>query len=141
MNLKAIGQRIKQAREIIGLTQEQLAEKVNLSTSHMSVIERGVKPPKLETFVEIVNVLKVDANSILADVLSVSNEIVSSQLSSDCPHFPRHNKEDSWIMDTLIQETMIIDKYILPEEPLKNALFPCLQVYVNRQACFKNVSK
>lgn len=41
MNLKAVGQRIKQAREVKGLTQEQLAEKVNLSASHMSVIERG----------------------------------------------------------------------------------------------------
>jgi transcriptional regulator with XRE-family HTH domain len=106
MNLKAIGQRIKQAREIIGLTQEQLAEKVNLSTSHMSVIERGVKPPKLETFVEIVNVLKVDANSILADVLSVSNEIVSSQLSIRLSALSAtQQKKILRIMDTLIQET------------------------------------
>lgn len=106
MNLKAIGQRIKQAREIIGLTQEQLAEKVNLSTSHISVIERGVKPPKLETFVEIVNVLKVDANSILTDVLSVSNEIVSSQLSIRLSVLSAtQQKKILRIMDTLIQET------------------------------------
>jgi len=81
VNLKAVGKRIKQAREVKGLTQEQLAEKVNLSASHMSGIERGIKPTKLETFFEIVNVLEVDANSILADVLSVSNKIESSKLS------------------------------------------------------------
>lgn len=106
MNLKAVGQRIKQAREIKGLTQEQLAERVNLSASHMSVIERGVKPPKLETFVEIANILEVDANSILTDVLSVSNEIVSSQLSIRLSALPTtQQKKILRILDTLIQET------------------------------------
>lgn len=106
MNLKAVGQRIKQAREAKGLTQEQLAEKVNLSASHMSVIERGIKPPKLETFVEIANVLGADANSILADVLSVSNKIVSSQLSAKLSALPSaQQKKILRVLDTLIQET------------------------------------
>lgn len=106
MNLKAVGQRIKQAREAKGLTQEQLAEKVNLSASHMSAIERGVKQPKLETFVEITNVLKIDANSILADVLSVSNEILSSQLSIRLSTLPViQQKKILRVLDTLIQET------------------------------------
>lgn len=51
MDLKAIGVRIKEAREAKGFTQEQLAEIVGLSPTHMSVIERGVKAPKLETFI------------------------------------------------------------------------------------------
>jgi transcriptional regulator with XRE-family HTH domain len=106
MNLKAVGQRIKQAREAKGLTQEQLAEKVGLSASHMSVIERGVKPPKLETFVEITNELGVDANSILADVLSVSNEIISSQISVRLSALPMtQQKKILRVLDTLIQET------------------------------------
>jgi transcriptional regulator with XRE-family HTH domain len=106
MNLKAVGQRIKQAREAKGLTQEQLAEKVGLSASHMSVIERGVKPPKLETFVEIANELGVDANSILADVLSVSNEIISSQISVRLSALPvTQQKKILRVLDTLIQET------------------------------------
>ena len=49
MNLKAIGSRIKAAREKKGLTQETLSEMVDLSPMHMSVIERGVKPPKLDS--------------------------------------------------------------------------------------------
>lgn len=44
MDLKAIGRRIKAAREAKGLTQEALAELVNLSPMHVSVIERGYKP-------------------------------------------------------------------------------------------------
>ena len=57
MDLKAIGTRIKEAREAKGFTQEQLAEIVGLSSTHMSVIERGVKAPKLETFIKIANAL------------------------------------------------------------------------------------
>ena len=43
MNQKAIGQRIKKAREKKQLTQEQLSELVDLSPMHISVIERGAK--------------------------------------------------------------------------------------------------
>ena len=43
MDLKAVGQRIKAAREAKNLTQEELAALVNLSTTHVSVIERGLK--------------------------------------------------------------------------------------------------
>lgn len=40
MDLKAVGQRIKSAREAKNLTQEELAALVNLSPTHVSVIER-----------------------------------------------------------------------------------------------------
>lgn len=40
MDLKAVGQRIKAAREAKNLTQEELAALVNLSPTHVSVIER-----------------------------------------------------------------------------------------------------
>ena len=106
MELKAIGQRIKQAREAQGLTQEQLAERVGLSPSHISVIERGYKTPRLETFVEILNILKVDANSILTDVLSVSNEIASSLLSNKLSALSQtQQKMILRVLETLIQET------------------------------------
>ena len=49
MDQAAIGSRIKAARERAHLTQEQLAEIVDISPTHMSVIERGVKTPKLPT--------------------------------------------------------------------------------------------
>ena len=48
--LKVVGQRIKMAREAKGLTQEDLAAMVELSPTHVSVIERGLKAAKLDTF-------------------------------------------------------------------------------------------
>ena len=41
MDAKTVGQRIKAAREKKNLTQDELAALVNISTTHMSVIERG----------------------------------------------------------------------------------------------------
>ena len=49
VDLSAIGSRIKVARERKHFTQEDLAAIVDLSPTHISVIERGVKPPKLAT--------------------------------------------------------------------------------------------
>ena len=79
MNQKAIGRRIKSARERKRLTQEQLAELIDLSPMHISVIERGVKPPKLETLVNIANVLDVSADNLLQDVVDNQEKVVSSE--------------------------------------------------------------
>lgn len=81
MNLKAIGTRIKEARESNNMTQERLAEIVGLSPTHISVIERGVKAPKLETFIKIANALNVTSDALLLDVLDNSLQITANELS------------------------------------------------------------
>lgn len=80
MDLQVVGQRIKMARESKNLSQEDLAEMVDLSPSHISVIERGVKTTKLDTFVSIANALEVSADTLLVDVvehsvLGITNEL------------------------------------------------------------------
>ena len=67
MDLKAVGLRIKTAREAKGLTQENLAAIVDLSSTHISVIERGMKTVRLDTFVAIANALDVSADTLLVD--------------------------------------------------------------------------
>lgn len=80
MDLSPVGSRIKAARENKKLTQEELAEMVELSPAHISVIERGVKPPKLETFVRIANALDVSADSLLVDVVENSTKGIACEL-------------------------------------------------------------
>lgn len=80
MDLQVVGQRIKMAREAKNLSQEDLASMVDLSPTHISVIERGVKTTKLDTFVAIANALEVSADALLVDVvehsvLGVTNEL------------------------------------------------------------------
>ena len=81
MDLKAVGQRIKEAREAKGFTQEDLAAVVNLSPTHVSVIERGLKVAKLDTFVAIANALDVSADSLLIDVVTRSTTGATNELS------------------------------------------------------------
>lgn len=62
MDMQAIGRRIKIAREEAHITQEELAARIGCTPQHISAIERGVKTPKLETFVTIANTLNVPSD-------------------------------------------------------------------------------
>ncbi len=92
MDLSAIGGRIKAARERKHLTQEDLAAIVDLSPTHISVIERGVKPPKLATFVSIANALGVSADSLLQDVVEHATEGISNELAADIMKLPANER-------------------------------------------------
>lgn len=93
MDLKAVGQRIKAAREAKNLTQEELAALVNLSTTHVSVIERGLKVTKLDTFVAIANALDVSADALLIDVVTHSVIGVTSELSDMIGKLPKDEQK------------------------------------------------
>lgn len=75
MDTEKLGARIKEARVKKGMTQEELAEKLGLSVQHISVLERGVKVPKLENFVNIANLLEVDANTLLKESLLYVSDV------------------------------------------------------------------
>ena len=65
------------------LTQEELAALVNLSTTHVSVIERGLKVTKFDTFVAIANALDISADALLIDVVTHSVTGVTNELSGN----------------------------------------------------------
>ena len=83
MDLKAVGLRIKQAREAKNLTQENLAALVDLSPTHISVIERGMKTVRLDKFIAIANALDVSADSLLVDVVTHSVDGLANGLISN----------------------------------------------------------
>lgn len=93
VDLSPIGSRIKAAREKKGITQEELAIMVDLSSTHISVIERGVKPPKLETFIRIANALCVSADSLLVDVVECSTKGVACELYNYMENLSQKEKE------------------------------------------------
>ena len=67
MDYYAIGQRIRKIRQARGLSQEKLAEKVGISTTHMSHIETANTKMSLSTFTEIATVLEVRTDELLYD--------------------------------------------------------------------------
>ena len=59
-----IAKRIKDARKLSGLTQEQLAEKISISTNAVAKLENNLMTASLQTLVNIVNVLNIDMNTL-----------------------------------------------------------------------------
>ena len=99
MDMIAIGSRIKEAREQAHLTQEELAEIVDISPTHMSVIERGVKTPKLDTFVRIANALHLSADALLQDVVTPVTDSITAELSVRIGRLPQ--KEQNRILNAI----------------------------------------
>ena len=67
MDCKEMGSRIKKARLNQNLTQEQLAELLDMSVSYVSLIERGSRNATVETLLNIADVLHVSVASLLQD--------------------------------------------------------------------------
>lgn len=85
MNLDTIGKNIKKYRLEKKLRQEDLAEKTDLSTNYIGMLERGEKIPSLETLINILNILEISADMVLSDVLNtgytVKNSILDDKLA------------------------------------------------------------
>ncbi len=65
INFKVIGQRIKTLRKEHLLTQEELAESLNISTEHLSRIETGSYRPSLNLIEKICDILSVDESDLM----------------------------------------------------------------------------
>jgi len=62
---KSIGARLKTARKNRHLTQEQLAEMLNISQKHYSEAERGLVGLSIKHYVELSNILDVSLDYLL----------------------------------------------------------------------------
>ncbi len=111
MKLDTIGKNIRKFREIKKLRQEDLAEKTDLTTNYIGMIERGEKIPSLETFINILNSLGVSADMVLSDVLdngyTVKNSLLNEKLEKLVPEDRNRIYE---VIDTMMKHS----KQILP---------------------------
>jgi transcriptional regulator with XRE-family HTH domain len=65
--LRRLGERVREQRRSRGLTQEALAETLDLSVAYVSLIERGGRNPPYTTVVAIARALGVAPSRIVAD--------------------------------------------------------------------------
>lgn len=63
-----LGMRIMYFRKKKGLTQEQLAEKINYSRNQIQRVEKAKAQPSLELIFEIAEVLEVDADKLFKPI-------------------------------------------------------------------------
>ena len=63
--LRAIGDRISARRKAVGLTQERLAEKMDVSIQMISNIERGIKAIRIDNLINLCAILDTSTDYIL----------------------------------------------------------------------------
>lgn len=114
MKLDTIGKNIRKFRLARKLRQEDLAEKTDLTTNYIGMVERGEKIPSLETFIKIVNALGVSSDMVLTDVLETGYTVKNSMLNEKLEKLEKLVPEDRnriyEVIDTLVKQS----KQILP---------------------------
>ncbi len=66
-DLRRLGERIREHRHTKGLTQESLAQALNLSVAYVSLIERGGRNPPYTTVLAIARALGVAPGRIVTE--------------------------------------------------------------------------
>ena len=82
MDLTLIGLRIKKAREAANITQEELAQAVGCTAKHIGAIERGLKTPRLDTFIIIANTVGASADMLLQDLINCPVDELAGELAA-----------------------------------------------------------
>lgn len=104
MDKLTMGDRIKETRKMRGLTQEQLAEKVDITLEYISQIERGLKVPSMQVFVGLVDALDVSADYLLRDYVSTRNLYGDKQIGSKLERLtPKQRVALEALIDTYIE--------------------------------------
>ena len=71
MDLVKIGSYIAEKRKALGLTQKQLAEKLNMSDKSVSKWERGICLPDVSIYMELCSILRISINEFLAGAKTI----------------------------------------------------------------------
>ena len=93
MDYKRLGERIREERKRLNLTQAQLAEDIDISDTYMGAIERGERSLTLDTLVRLVNRLGVTVDYMLADSVSDTDSNIMEQFKQITDGQPLERKQ------------------------------------------------
>lgn len=104
INYTQAGFQIRNRRKELGLTQEIVAEKVDITPSYYSQIESGVRKAGINTFVNISQVLSLSLDSILCNHINISSfenfDIIDKKIFYHLNDLNQLEKE--YILDVII---------------------------------------
>ena len=104
MDKLTMGNRIKEARKNQKLTQEQLAERLDVSVEFVGQIERGLKLPSMQVFVKLIEALNVSADYLLRDSVSTGQLFGENALGRKIENLkPKQRIALEALIDTYIQ--------------------------------------
>ena len=105
-DLCRIGSRLREARQAKHLTQAQLAEMLDRSTAYIGMIERGKRLPSLMTFLDILEVLEVTADSILCDVVNYVSKSRLAEYDKAIEALPKKERDKLFkVLDVLLEKS------------------------------------
>lgn len=82
LDYNIIGERLKKARIDKNMTQEKLAEQIDVSVAFLSRVERGTSHINLKKLTQICEILGVSEGSILNGVSSNSDNYLASEFNN-----------------------------------------------------------
>ena len=104
MDKLTMGDRLKDARKRLNMTQEDLAERVDVTTFYIGEIERGTKTPSLDLFIKLIEVLDVSADYLLRDTVSTGNVYGDKRMARKIENLsPKQRAAIEAIIDTYIE--------------------------------------
>ncbi len=80
-DLKQIGRRICERRQALGITQEKLAEQMDVSIQMISNLERGNKEVKVSNLIKLSEILDVSSDYILTGKSVAENKAAAEKIS------------------------------------------------------------
>ena len=93
MDYKRLGERIREERLKLHLTQAQLAEAIDISDTCRGSIERGERSLTLDTLVRLVNRLGVTVDYLLADSVADTDTNIMEQFKQIVDQQPLERKQ------------------------------------------------
>lgn len=100
LNYRKIGNRIGARRRFLGLGQEQLAQMVSLSKTHISNIENGKSIPSLEAIVNLADALETTPNAFL---LGTDNDLTSPEYRSLAALIKSCSEQEQRFISTVVE--------------------------------------
>lgn len=108
IDYKAIGRRIHKHRKNIHMTQAVLAEKLDVSESFVSQVERGTAKVSLQRLDQIAEILNIDISLLVSNIGNIENGKLFSEIDEIIKEWPDFEKE------ILVKVLTFIDKEIKP---------------------------
>ena len=99
-----LGKNIKALRQQKGLSQEKLAEMIDMSTHHISSIERGAHLLRVDKLISLMNTLECSPNQIFKGDVKAADHAEADLLSARLAELPSSEQERILaILDVIIE--------------------------------------
>ena len=92
MDYELLGANIRKYRVNLGMKQEELAEKVECSSTHIGMVENANSKPSLEMVVKIANALQVTPDQLLLDSVDIPELVYLREMEERLRRFPTKPK-------------------------------------------------